>query len=286
MKAISFECEIITPMFMAGADGKTPELRPPSIKGMMRFWWRAMNGHLPLDELWKKEGELFGASDEKIGRSKFALKIICSSNLKIDSYKPVTTNKPVTTKTFKAQAFVPERQFALLLTANSSFKEYETICNVLKVSLLLGGLGKRSRRGFGSVRIVTINDSGLEFICDSLNAVAHNGFEVDGNKIKRSASVQSNSEYPYIKEIKIGDGCKDYEKLLKIIGESSHKNDCKYTGFALGQDRLASPIYVSVIKDGNNYKPIITRLNPAFKHQPKNYEPDNSDAFIFDILAG
>ncbi len=51
MKTIEFECETITPMFLAGADGKTPELRPPSIKGLMRFWWRAMNGHLPLNNL-------------------------------------------------------------------------------------------------------------------------------------------------------------------------------------------------------------------------------------------
>ncbi len=62
-------------MFLAGADGKTPELRPPSIKGLMRFWWRAMNGHLPLEELKKEEGKIFGTSDEKIGRSKFNIRI-------------------------------------------------------------------------------------------------------------------------------------------------------------------------------------------------------------------
>ncbi len=41
MKSIKFTLETITPLFLAGADGQTPELRPPSIKGMMRFWWRA-----------------------------------------------------------------------------------------------------------------------------------------------------------------------------------------------------------------------------------------------------
>ena len=45
MKKITFGCEVITPMFLSGADGN-PELRPPSIKGMMRFWWRAINSHL------------------------------------------------------------------------------------------------------------------------------------------------------------------------------------------------------------------------------------------------
>ena len=44
-----FECETITPMFMYEADGITPELRPASIKGVMRFWWRAINGNLSLD---------------------------------------------------------------------------------------------------------------------------------------------------------------------------------------------------------------------------------------------
>ena len=41
MNTITFELETITPMFMAGADGETFELRPSSIKGDMRFWWRA-----------------------------------------------------------------------------------------------------------------------------------------------------------------------------------------------------------------------------------------------------
>ncbi|MBI5328182.1 MAG: hypothetical protein HZB80_07815 [Deltaproteobacteria bacterium] len=32
-----------------------------------------MNGALSIDKLMEKEGELFGNSDEKVGRSKFAL---------------------------------------------------------------------------------------------------------------------------------------------------------------------------------------------------------------------
>ncbi len=51
METIKFECEIITPMFLGGADGKSAELRAPTINGALRFWWRAMNGHLPLKEL-------------------------------------------------------------------------------------------------------------------------------------------------------------------------------------------------------------------------------------------
>ena len=69
---LTFECETITPMFMYGADGKTPELRPASIKGVMRFWWRAIHGHLKLKDLKEQEGEIFGDTDKK---SSFSIKI-------------------------------------------------------------------------------------------------------------------------------------------------------------------------------------------------------------------
>lgn len=72
MGKIVFECETITPMFMYGADGTTPELRPASIKGVMRFWWRAIHGNLSLDELKRQEGEIFGSTDK---RSSFSIKI-------------------------------------------------------------------------------------------------------------------------------------------------------------------------------------------------------------------
>ena len=65
MQSITFECEVITPMFLAGADGVTPELRPPSIKGALRFWWRALNGHLELSELKRIEGKIFGDTSRR-----------------------------------------------------------------------------------------------------------------------------------------------------------------------------------------------------------------------------
>lgn len=62
METITFHCKVITPMFLAGADGQTPELRAPSIKGAMRFWWRALNGHLGVEEMREKEVKIFGGA--------------------------------------------------------------------------------------------------------------------------------------------------------------------------------------------------------------------------------
>src|SRR5690554_5560805 len=60
--------KITTPMFLAGAEQeKTPELRPPSFKGLLRFWFRAVA--LPKLESWKEvqklEKELFGSTDQQ-----------------------------------------------------------------------------------------------------------------------------------------------------------------------------------------------------------------------------
>jgi len=87
MKSIPFTLETITPLFLAGADGKTPELRPPSIKGMMRFWWRAYKyPQLPMlsqkekiETLSELEGEIFGSSSKGGRKSSFSIRIIPKS---------------------------------------------------------------------------------------------------------------------------------------------------------------------------------------------------------------
>lgn len=54
MPELRLRCRLITPMFMAGADGKTPELRPSEIKGMMRWWWRAIKAENNIDKFEKR----------------------------------------------------------------------------------------------------------------------------------------------------------------------------------------------------------------------------------------
>lgn len=82
---------IVTPMFIGGAD-QTPTdgVRPPSVKGALRFWWRALqwgpclreagNEDAALRALHQKEGALFGiAADDgergRRGQGRFMLKV-------------------------------------------------------------------------------------------------------------------------------------------------------------------------------------------------------------------
>lgn len=163
MKQIVFECESITPMFMYGADGKTAELRPASIKGVMRFWWRAMNGNLPLDELKKQEGEIFGSMEKK---SSFSIKI------------PKDNGIP---ENFKIE---------FLLSNRCDFD----VQSFFELVVLLGGFGKSAKKiNQGKIKIITIkkNDenaidyiqpNNLNSILSLLNSI-NQSFEIKNNEI-------------------------------------------------------------------------------------------------------
>lgn len=80
MEMIEATYRVVTPMFLGGA-GQQADLRLASFKGMLRFWWRASmwsqiaaQPH-PIRQLQRQEADLFGSSDERIGRSKISLRL-------------------------------------------------------------------------------------------------------------------------------------------------------------------------------------------------------------------
>jgi CRISPR-associated protein Cmr1 len=144
-------------MFLAGADGKTPELRPPSIKGALRFWWRTVNGHLSLAELKKKETDIFGGGGEKAGRSKVIIEVLNQPDRKnIISEKPL----PHKERTFQKNAIKTDFLFDVKITLTNEHNGFELkqVKSLFILFSILGGLGNRSRRGFGSFKINKIDD--------------------------------------------------------------------------------------------------------------------------------
>ncbi len=69
MQEVTFTLQTITPLFLAGADQTKAELRAPSFRGLMRYWYRALVGGLfgtdanGLEEVMKRETDVFGATD-------------------------------------------------------------------------------------------------------------------------------------------------------------------------------------------------------------------------------
>jgi CRISPR-associated protein Cmr1 len=60
--------ELVTPAYAGAAErSETDGLRPPTLKALLRFWWRAMRPELSPDQLFKRESEIFGSTDKGQG---------------------------------------------------------------------------------------------------------------------------------------------------------------------------------------------------------------------------
>lgn len=80
MYITEYTCKVITPMFLHGADNKIPEFRAPSIKGAMRFWWRAVNASVDNDKLIEREKILFGGINNTSLKSSFSIDVGIAGN--------------------------------------------------------------------------------------------------------------------------------------------------------------------------------------------------------------
>lgn len=167
---------IVTPMFIGDAEQNATGIAPQSVKGALRFWWRAlMWGEYAsttsceaaaLVLLHDKEAELFGsASDEDglaAGQGYFSLRV----NF---------TEKPKTIRVNDLQgaglryflgiglsregsrsALAAGQTFQVNLTSFNLKDQQANLIKTLMLFGLVGGLGSRVRKGWGSVAIESL----------------------------------------------------------------------------------------------------------------------------------
>ena len=176
MQIIEAQYDIVTPMFIGGGDLKEPpELRSPSIKGALRFWWRALhwgaclneqNGDFgrALGELHQREADLFGAAakDDRYGQGKVLLKVKSSNKLALGINNPSSGQAYLLGQGlyhfkngFLREAISPNQGFKVILKLQNDV-DAEGVINALLVFGLLGGVGSRARKGWGSLAIRSI----------------------------------------------------------------------------------------------------------------------------------
>ena len=157
----TFDCEVITPMFLGGADSNVPEIRVPGIRGALRFWLRAIlggRGLIDSKSLNKYEESILGSSDKG---SSVAIRV---------KDKNFTTTRGAKAKAYNAGSsylwysvdmgrendkkfITPNSRFQLELRSFDKEKLIlvsEALCLLSK----LGGIGSRSRRCAGSFEVV------------------------------------------------------------------------------------------------------------------------------------
>ena len=277
MEKIIFTCKTVTPLVMNGASGQDPELRPSGIKAALRFWWRALHGHLDIEDLRKQESAIFGSTK---GRSKLLIRVQ-SSDLSEKHPKPQLLEHH-DDKRSPAKAFAENLEFSLRVDFDSNVISQKKIENLFVLSCILGGWGKRSRRGFGSVTVIKINETEFvspfsnEGIEACLDIVSANRFFISNdNKIESNPVIKQDKrdEYPWLTEIQIGKSVKS----TKSIGQATHNvmggDELRKTEYkcalGAGTPRFASPIVISILPNG---QPIVSTLKTVSPKITKNDE--------------
>jgi len=151
-------------MFLGGAEPtREAELRVPSFKGAVRFWWRALKWHVVQDvgELQRQEASLFGSSEG--GQSRVLMRLekhIVSSSKVTEHWSPASWQRYTGygLRDKGDRCFLPACDWKLSLTAvHCGDAEMESLLDALKLFGLVGGLGSRARKGWGSTTLVALD---------------------------------------------------------------------------------------------------------------------------------
>ena len=161
MEQKEYKFEIVTPLIMSGADRNNLELRTQSIKGILRWWYRFINGGIKaLNQLKIDEADIFGSQDKA---SKIKLKINDIPKQTTQAYLCMNDNRNTQNKQYDKifrKSYNSSNFFILTVLFNDEniIKEFE---NILFFINYFGGIGSRWRRGFGSVKIINSNNQYL-----------------------------------------------------------------------------------------------------------------------------
>ncbi len=175
---------VVTPMFCGGVDSEiSAELRPASFKGVLRFWWRALAWSRlkgDLEKIKRQEDELFGSAAG--GQSRVSMRLIGSVAHAVKTRGEVLTlNKKVVDvgarylgygvmEAFNSQrkgtsagqltraCLLPPFRFTIKARVREGGWDeaaYTGALATLEDALIclgtLGGMGAKSRKGYGSL---------------------------------------------------------------------------------------------------------------------------------------
>jgi len=191
LKEFRVTLETVTPLFLGGAEsrpkeglGGMPELRSPSFRGAMRYWFRALVGGIYGDEeqksVQKAESLLFGSASSNTGHASPVSIRIKNQKLKPPQrYEKIKgpngrplfppagrdylywsmdkSGKAEKGNLLLARHYIPQESFFDFLVSVRATSDWEVLQKYVMYSLWLttqlGGIGARSRRTAGSLSI-------------------------------------------------------------------------------------------------------------------------------------
>ena len=157
-----YRIELITPMYgggvVAGVNEQDRPVRVPSVRGNLRFWWRATRGtaFTSLEELKKREAEIWGSTEKA---SPTWVEVACApynqsrdynGNYGFEKYGPETYALfPAANQENRHNLVKEGLSFSLHLRYDAEY-EADVQCAVW-AWVNFGGLGARTRKGCGAL---------------------------------------------------------------------------------------------------------------------------------------
>ncbi len=160
--------EFLSPAFLGSAESEqldsSQALRAPSVKGVLRFWWRALRGGWPTAKLRQEEACVFGDTDRGTGlriavQTTMLRKLSAGydagpggSPLSYLGYGPIQYERARRSSQAIRDAVDFGSVFELRLTHRNADALNQAV-TALWLWGAVGGIGSRTRRGWGSVSI-------------------------------------------------------------------------------------------------------------------------------------
>ncbi len=249
-----FELEFITPAFLSGANQKQAELRAPSIRGQLRWWYRVLGGNA------NEESTLFGGVCGDAKSSKIIVRVV-NVNAKhqvLPSFSPmsdlgyiyyfasVSGKDKGIKRTEQNSHFAPGTSFEVEFIERNPLTESEHNKLWLAVDAMwrLGSLGLRTTRGCGAIADVNAITSLSDFKLwlNKLPKTLFFGVTVRDTIYENWSKCQE----------ALGGFLRDFRKSNRISS-----NQQSALGFSSGNKRASSSLLLRPVKLKEGFLPLI-----------------------------
>lgn len=305
MEEKKIRCTLITPVFSFGAYQYISELRASELKGAMRYTYRIA---CPSDTkmLARDEAELFGNASGSAAGHASPIRLLLQGNItpgKKDLLLHRTEKKQI------LSCFLAGNLEITACLNQAVLKKGTGPCrgvdlgwyeDLIKLSLILCGMGRRSRKGRGCFAVDDVifenKQQMLEWICRILNKTAAASsqkfgtvYEINDQRIFSKAFCQD--KRPVIQIIRIGRKMdkRQIDGYLWAVDQTCHelkKGEInlpkEITGAAKG-GKFASPLLIRIVKTKEGYYPIYVFIKGIYHGKMIDLNCQQREQFICEL---
>lgn len=287
----TLSCRVVTHMFLSGANPGTAEFRTPGFKAAIRFWWRALQAESDIKTLSEQEDKIFGNGGTDAVKSSFSLNVsvkgknsfvntgneLPKQTLRVTSkgkefpinildylaYGSVEYKKEQRTN-IVIRSYIPAgTDFSLRISKRNAAQSHlsdRELEDLIFLSGYVGGIGSRSRNGFGKFSFsgsLNFEERLIDIVSASLHKdpVSYTAFS---NQTRIYKMENTAAEW----DKALGDLGKIYREV-RISLEQRHRYEKRVyiaKPYIVKNDRIniherhAKPYFLTVVPEGEKYR--------------------------------